>query len=1064
MKNVVKTIHKNQTCAAGANISAKYCALTALILLLSGIAIWAQTTVYSDDFNRATLSSGGFAYTITTNTGGGNAYIVGGTTLWLTNGTPAGQVSVATNVPAGNGFSPTLDNSAGLVTWTFNLRFGRASTPSGFTSGNYGVGYILAGDNVDFSALNSKGYAILFGNTGSPDAFRLVAFTNGIKADYLAVGSAAGNTLIAGTGAFSTTTQAQATEYYSFQVTYDPATKIWTFYGRDDGSSAFADPASGTFTTIGTFTETTPIFRATALGRTGAFWNHSTGANNPSQFDNFKLTVIQPGIFVATDNTGTPATGNIAVANNSVPVLGFQLTPSGGSVNFTGLKLTTAGTATASDLNTFRVIYDADNSGTFNAGDIEVSSSAQSLANPINFTITGQTGFSTARRYLVVANVSGVATVGRTLTGSIAVAADITTTGTPSGTAAGNPQTIIAAAYDLTMAAVASSESTTISSLINDATITTTSQGAQVLQVTFDNPAGNAGVANISALSFTQGANNTVASWSNAIQAAELFNGSTPLAAGTISSTNIAFSGLSLNVPQNGSQTLSLRISLKSTAGALVDNAIFQFALAADGVTVSGNGVVSAPINSDQTKNIISVVATRLVFTSVPTYVVTNANFSVTVQAQDANGNRDLDSVTSVTVSVNTGAGTLGSSTTLLSLAAGTKNWSIYYDTLSVFTLKADDGILTPAISSPLTARITPTLAEVIMPQYIQGLTNGSTNNKRLPFAYCVTISNLTASAAYRYYNQCVSSADNANANGAGNVIFASASGNFVETSGATLSTAGNYGNFTTDANGNYTGWFITEPTANARFTNSGAQVFMRIFLNDGAGGTFINTRLTTLNSASVLPFGTDSTSGTAIHGSSSATAKNFVVLYDNTAGTGRPLAATFVEDDGFAENTGGSFASFYSTTVDGVAGAWGTIIPNANANGIQRIEQRSLAGAILVAFNTDNDGIWPSGANTVNPSGADTTSTAITFGDAPLASATATTPIITGIRVTGGNVLIDFTAGASDTAGSFSVVGTTNLLNALAPVSASVSTLSTGVFRATIAATATNTFYRIKH
>ena len=101
-------------------------------------------------------------------------------------------------------------------------------------------------------------------------------------------------------------------------------------------------------------------------------------------------------------------------------MFGFQLTPSSSSANFTALKLTTAGTATASDLSNFRVVYDADNSGTFNAGDTVVSSSAQSLANPINFTITGQTGFSSARRYLVVADVAAGATVGHTFTGSIA--------------------------------------------------------------------------------------------------------------------------------------------------------------------------------------------------------------------------------------------------------------------------------------------------------------------------------------------------------------------------------------------------------------------------------------------------------------------------------------------------------------------------------------------------------------------------------------------------------------------------------------------------------------------
>jgi hypothetical protein len=370
-------------------------AATSFLLLLAGLAAHAQTTIFSDDFERAAL---GGSYTISQGGGGGTGFIAGSTTLVLTNGTPGGWVSVATNVPAGSGFSPTLDSCSGSLTWTFNMRYGRTgNTPSGFTSASYANGYILAANNADFSAAGSKGYAILFGNTGSPDTFRLVAFTNGIRVDYLVAGAAAGNALVTGSGAFSVTTQAAANDYYSFKVTYDPTTKIWTFYGRDDGSSAFADPAAGSFTTIGSFTETAAIFRSTALGRMGAYWAHSTASGNPSQFDNFKLTVVPPGPSIAIDNTGTPAVGNIEAGFTDVPVFGFRLTPANGNVDFTGLKLTTAGTATTADLSNFRVVYDADNSGTYNGGDSVVSDAPASLANPINFTITGQSGFSVPR-------------------------------------------------------------------------------------------------------------------------------------------------------------------------------------------------------------------------------------------------------------------------------------------------------------------------------------------------------------------------------------------------------------------------------------------------------------------------------------------------------------------------------------------------------------------------------------------------------------------------------------------------------------------------------------------
>jgi len=770
---------------------------------------------------------------------------------------------------------------------------------------------------------------------------------------------------------------------------------------------------------------------------------------------------LAPVTSVAVAPIAAPAAGSLNTGATDVPVFGFQLTPIGPTADFTALKLTTTGTATSSDLSNFRVVYDADNSGTYNGGDTVVSGSGLSLANPINFTITGQLGFSAVRRYLVIADVAGGATLGRTFTGSIAAASDVTTTPAPQGTAAGNRQTI---GIDMTMAAVASSESATISSLLNDATIPSTSQGAQVWQVTFNNPAGAAGAGTISAITFSQGANNGVANWSTTIQAAELFDGNSDLGAGTVSATSIAFSGLSVTVPDAGSKTLSLRISLKSTPGVLTDNTAFQFALAASDVTASGNGVVNAdPISSDQTKNVINVVATRLVFTSLPSFVLVNGVFTGTVQAQDANGNRDLDDTTGVTITKASGSGTLGGGS-IFNLIAGLHSFAaLTYDTAGNFTLTAAGGTLASATSGTITAEAVVTVSEVIMPQYVQGIASGSSNSKRLPFAFRATLGNLVANATYRYYNMAVVSSD-AGTDGAGNCIFVTPSGNFVRTSGTSMSTAGDYSTFTADNTGAYTGWFVLEPTGNAARFTAGTQIFMQIMLNNGLGGASVFQRVRTTSPVTVLAFGTtaDAITGTGIRGNSCANGKNFVLLYDNTAGTGRPLTGTFVESDGVAEDTAASYVSFYNTSVDGTAGAWGAIIPNSNANGVQRIEQRALSDGSLLAANTDSDGAWPSGANTVNPTTGDATPIVITASDAPLAGSTPTVPHITQIRVTGGNVLIDFTGGTSDTITDFTVLSTSHLPT-LAPISAIITTSGPGLFRATVPAVTPAAFYRIQ-
>ena len=298
--------------------------LAALMMILDNAAVRAQTTIYSDDFNRATLAGGTTTYT-TTATGNGTAGMLSSTALQLTSGSTAGRVSVAATMASGSGYNTALDSCSGLVTWTFNMRYGRTTAPSGFGSANYSCAYVLSSDNTDFANSGAKGYAILFGNSGSPDTFRLVAFNAGIiTTDYTTAGSAAGNALITGSGTFAPSTTTADNDYYSFKVTYDPSTKIWAFYGRDDGATAFADPASGSYTTIGTFTETTAIYRATAQGKLGAFWNHGTAASQSSQFDNFKLTVsTSPTLTTPTKSAITDTTATLGAtvsADGGAPI------------------------------------------------------------------------------------------------------------------------------------------------------------------------------------------------------------------------------------------------------------------------------------------------------------------------------------------------------------------------------------------------------------------------------------------------------------------------------------------------------------------------------------------------------------------------------------------------------------------------------------------------------------------------------------------------------------------------------------------------------------------------
>jgi len=261
-----------------------------------------------------------------------------------------------------------------------------------------------------------------------------------------------------------------------------------------------------------------------------------------------------------------------------------------------------------------------------------------------------------------------------------------------------------------------------------------------------------------------------------------------------------------------------------------------------------------------------------------------------------------------------------------------------------------------------------PGMSNVVMPLYIEGL-NG-TNTNRVPLAIRATLENLMPTATYRYFHKIIVDSDAPDYNGAGNTIFVAADGTFTRTTSTSLGTPGEYGEFTTDANGSYSGWFMIEPSGNARFT-PGNELYLRVNLNDGAEGVDVATRLTTTDFATVLQFGTaaDPTMGTAVRGISNDNPKDFVYLYDNVDGSGRPLCATQIETSGIDFVAPGSYAPFYSGIVAGTNGSWGGIVPNVNASGIQRIEVRDLNDGSLVDTYNSESGIWVD-VDTKNPSG----------------------------------------------------------------------------------------------
>ena len=266
------------------------------------------------------------------------------------------------------------------------------------------------------------------------------------------------------------------------------------------------------------------------------------------------------------------------------------------------------------------------------------------------------------------------------------------------------------------------------------------------------------------------------------------------------------------------------------------------------------------------------------------------------------------------------------------------------------------------------------TLTEVIFPQYVQGVgSSNASDDRKVPFACRMTVSGLNPSSTYRFYNRFVADPSLAT-NGQGNYILASTSGDFIRVTSATLAVAGRYGEFTTNASGSYTGWFIIEPSLALEF-QPGTLLYFRLMLNNGAGGASVQTRVTYTTPVTVLGWGNAANQGTGLRTIPNPTfvPKNFVFFYDNQAGTGRPVSGTFIENDGTDNNAVTSgYAPFYANSVDLVPNTWGTIIPNNMPTGVRRIAQFALSNGNPVNNITTTDGVYPTTpAGTINTANA---------------------------------------------------------------------------------------------
>jgi hypothetical protein len=261
----------------------------------------AQNVVLLDDFNRTAGNTVGNGWTEVESVGANSCAIVNNQ-LKLSNGNTAGRDYIVRDISSK--YSPVLNSNSGQLTWSFNVRQSRTN-PSGFDSNNYGVAFVLAASSPNLTAATTTGYAVVVGNSSTPDPFRVVRFSGGLSA----------NSRL--TDVFKTNTD-YGTAYLTLRVSYFPDDDSWTLEASTNTTS-FEDPSlASTFKAIGTGTDGT--YTGTSLPYLGCLWNHATTGTEAALFDNIYVTApCLPG----TEPTAGPSAGLVDQLTNATARLSF---------------------------------------------------------------------------------------------------------------------------------------------------------------------------------------------------------------------------------------------------------------------------------------------------------------------------------------------------------------------------------------------------------------------------------------------------------------------------------------------------------------------------------------------------------------------------------------------------------------------------------------------------------------------------------------------------------------------------------------------------------------------
>ncbi len=447
---------------------------------------------------------------------------------------------------------------------------------------------------------------------------------------------------------------------------------------------------------------------AIGLSTTGTFSGTATTSVSPAAgtgtatFDNLKFSVAGTGITIAGSYTGLTPTGNSNPFDVTDPQPEINLKQSttsivtGGSYDFSNqlsgssssaitFTIENLGTATLHLTGTPIVVKSGTNPSEFTIDQTSTTSTV-SASGSTTFTVTfSPTSAGSKSAQLSIANDDATGSenpylINLTGTGTVSSTSDITTTSGYSYTS-----NVAYASYQ-------------------SASGLTTGNSVGVNGLTIRDGAGASDADNLgttlSAISFSTGG-------STAIRTAALFDGSTNVGETVVNgATTIPFSGLSLVAADNGTKDFELRVTYQA---AVTDNQQITFTVSSATASTAGSGFATAAAGAAASTatgdfNRIEVTATKLNFVQQPTNASVNTVMTpaVTVEATDANNNRDLDYSTSISM---TSSGTLTGTPVSGTTTSGLATFSTLTHTASGtgLQLTAASGSLSSATSGTFT-------------------------------------------------------------------------------------------------------------------------------------------------------------------------------------------------------------------------------------------------------------------------------------------------------------------------------------------------------------------------